>query len=111
MKDLIKLYSIVGLRTLVWKIQLLVRFVLNGSFYPTEKQRDNGTFKDYYIGWIAYKYFSKITICDGWLKVDFVGPNNDLIFTENSHGDKMTKNLAELVEVIRINNKLTKKEA
>lgn len=106
MADLLKVYLIVIFRTLVFKTQLLIRFFLNGRFYPTKQQRENETFRDYWIGWIAYRYFSKINVCDGWLNVDFVSPSNDFIFTTNSHGDKMTKTLKELVRVIKINNKI-----
>ena len=106
MKDLIKIYVLVLLRSIVFKIQLLIRLALNGRFYPTKEQRDGGRFKDYWIGWIAYRYLSKLTVCDGWLSVDFFSPSNDFIFTTNSNGDKMTKTFSELLEVIKINNKI-----
>ena len=108
MHDLSRLFLIVTLRTLVFKLQLFIRFLLNGRCYPSKEQRDNGTFKDYWIGWVAYKYFSDISICNGWLKLNFPSPSNDLIFTQNIHGDKMSKNLNEIRCYIKINNKISK---
>jgi hypothetical protein len=105
MIDIIKIRLIVIARTIVFKIQLLIRFALNGRCYPTKEQRESGSFKDYWIGWIAYRYFSKTVVCGGWLSVDFVGPDNDFIFVCNSHGDKMSKTLFELTNVIKLNNK------
>lgn len=100
MLDLIKLYSVIFMRTLIFKLQLLIRFVLNGRCYPTREQRENGEFKDYWIGWIAYKYFSKLTIFNGWLKKEFYGPFNHLIYVETSHGYGMTKDLNEIKDRI-----------
>jgi len=105
MSDLLKIYLVLTLRTIVFKAQLGIRFLLNGRCYPTKKQRENGSFKDYWIGWLAYKHFSKVSVCNNWLEVYFPTPSNDFIFTTNKHGDKMTKTFKEVVEVININNK------
>lgn len=104
MKDLLKLNCIVIARTLVFKAQLLIRFCLNGRCYPTKEQRELETFKDYWIGWIAYRYFSKTTILDGWLSLNFVSPSNDFIFVTNSHGDKTTRTLAEIKNYLKTTN-------
>lgn len=98
MNDLIKLYFIVICRSVIFKTQLIIRFVLNGRCYATREQIINGTFKDYWIGWIAYKYFSKFKILNGWLSIDFPGPENDLIFMTNAHGDKMSISFNDLKE-------------
>lgn len=49
---------------LVWFVQKLIRLSLNGKAYPTYDDKMNvvGTWNDYYIGWIAYKYFSKNSV-------------------------------------------------
>jgi hypothetical protein len=108
MNDVLKIYFFVILRSLVFHLQKTIRFFLNGRCYPTKEQRENETFRDYWIGWIAYKYFSKFTVCNNWLTLDFVGPNNDLIFTKNSHGDMMTKRFSEIIEIVKINNNANK---
>lgn len=114
MKDLIKIYFILFFRTLIFKSQLGIRFILNGRCYPRKYSTSNlllsdlekdKKWRDFWIGWIAYKYFSKIKVNQGWLSVDFSGPNNDLIFVTNSNGNCMSKTFHELIEVIKINNK------
>jgi hypothetical protein len=106
MKDLIKLNSMALIRKIIFKLQLFIRFLLNGKCYPTEEQRENGGFRDYWIGWIAYKYFSKTTVNGGWLTIEFVGPDNDLVFIQNSHGDKMTNTFQETLKSVKRNNGL-----
>lgn len=93
---LLKIVSYGAANKSIWNLQLFIRFVLNGSAYPTKEQRESGTFRDYYIGWIAYRYLSKFTIDDGWLQVELASPRGSIIWLKNSHGDIMTSDYDRL---------------
>jgi len=66
---------------LVWTVQKGLRFCLNGRCYPKKPIDEN--FRDYYIGWISYKYFSKFKLRN--LNIDFMTPKASLIYVIPDH--------------------------